>query len=114
MEPETHGALGERPPSSTESLATVLVALTANALIALAKTVAAAITGSASMVAESAHSWADTGNELFLLAAERRGSRPSDDSHPRGYGRDTYVWSLFAAFGLFTLRRREKKSALAV
>ena len=102
MEPETHGALGERPPSSTESLATVLVALTANALIALAKTVAAAITGSASMVAESAHSWADTGNELFLLAAERRGSRPSDDSHPRGYGRDTYVWSLFAAFGLFT------------
>jgi cation diffusion facilitator family transporter len=54
------------------------------------------------MVAESAHSWADTGNEIFLLMAERRSSRPRDGAHPDGYGRETYVWSLFAAFGLFT------------
>lgn len=84
-----------------ESLRTVLIALVANVLIAVAKTVAAFITGSASMVAEAAHSWADSGNEVFLLLAERRGSRPRDAEHPRGYGRETYVWSLFAAFGLF-------------
>jgi cation diffusion facilitator family transporter len=85
-----------------ESLLTVVVALGANGLLAIAKSVAAVLTGSAAMVAESAHSWADTGNEVFLLVAERRGGRPRDESHPRGYGRATYVWSLVAAFGLFS------------
>ena len=84
------------------SLFTVLVALGANGLLALAKSVAATLTGSAAMVAEAAHSWADTGNELFLVIAERRGSRPRDEEHPRGYGRATYIWSLVAAFGLFS------------
>ncbi len=87
---------------SGDSLFTVILAFVVNGLIAVAKTAAAVITGSASMVAESAHSWADTGNEIFLILAERRGSRPRDDVHPRGYGRDTYIWSMFAAFGLFT------------
>jgi cation diffusion facilitator family transporter len=90
------------PGQGGESLVTVLVALAANALIAVAKSVAAAITGSASMVAEAAHSWADTGNEVALLAAERRGGRPRDDARPLGYGRAAYLWSLVAAFGLFT------------
>ena len=81
---------------------TVLVALTANGLLAVAKSVAAMLTGSASMVAEAAHSWADTGNEVFLVVAERRGARPRDAEHPRGYGRATYIWSLVAAFGLFS------------
>lgn len=84
-----------------ESLLTVIVALAANALIAVAKTVVAVITGSASMVAEAAHSWADAGNEIFLLVAERQSVRKRDDSHPLGYGREAYVWSMFAAFGLF-------------
>src|SRR3954447_6017895 len=84
------------------SLVTVLVALAANGLLALAKSVAAGLTGSAAMVAEAAHSWADTGNEVFLVLAERKGARPRDDEHPRGYGRATYVWSLVAAFGLFS------------
>jgi cation diffusion facilitator family transporter len=91
-----------REPSTDQSLLTVLVALLANGLLALAKSVAALVTGSASMVAESAHSWADTGNEVFLLIAERRGHRPRDEEHPRGYGRATYIWSLVAAFGLFS------------
>ena len=86
-----------------ESLLTVIVAFAANLLIAAAKTVAAALTGSASMVAEAAHSWADTGNEVFLLIAERRAARPRDAAHPLGYGREAYVWSMFAAFGLFTV-----------
>ena len=54
------------------------------------------------MVAEAAHSWADAGNEIFLLLAERKSGRPRDRSHPLGYGREAYVWSMFAAFGLFT------------
>ncbi|MGA8987283.1 cation diffusion facilitator family transporter [Aeromicrobium sp.] len=80
---------------------TVLLALAANSLVAVAKSVAAVMTGSASMVAESAHSWADTGNEIFLLVADRRSRRSPDRSHPHGYGREAYVWSMFAAVGLF-------------
>jgi cation diffusion facilitator family transporter len=85
-----------------ESLFTVILAFTANLLIAVAKSVAAVMTGSASMVAESAHSWADTGNEIFLLIAQKRSQKGRDDSHPLGYGREAFVWSMFAAFGLFT------------
>ena len=91
---------GEKRSSS--SLFTVLLAFGANILVAVAKTFAAVITGSASLVAEAAHSWADAGNEIFLIQAERAAAKPRDDSHPGGYGRDAYVWSLFAAVGLFT------------
>jgi len=87
---------------SSSSLFTVVLAFVANILVALAKTVAAVITGSASLVAEAAHSWADAGNEIFLIQAERSAAKPRDASHPGGYGRDAYVWSLFAAVGLFT------------
>jgi cation diffusion facilitator family transporter len=93
--------LGQDQPSG-DSLFTVLVALVANGLLAIAKTVAAVVTGSAAMLAEAAHSWSDTGNEVFLLLAERKGRQPRDEAHPRGYGRATYIWSLVAAFGLFS------------
>jgi cation diffusion facilitator family transporter len=96
-------ALNTEANQQSESTVTVLVALCANLLIALAKSVAAYLTGSASMVAEAAHSWADTGNEVFLLVAERRSARPPDEQHPLGHGREAYVWSMFAAFGLFTV-----------
>lgn len=87
---------------SSESLFTVILAFDANLVIAVAKTIAAVVTGSASMVAETAHSWADSGNAVFLLQTGRRAARPRDSSHPSGYGRETYVWSLFAPVGLFT------------
>jgi cation diffusion facilitator family transporter len=86
-----------------ESALTVLVAFGANFAIAAAKTVAAAVSGSASMLAESAHSWADTGNEVFLMIANRRSARPADPRRPLGYGREAYVWSLLAAIGLFVV-----------
>ncbi|MHA7207545.1 cation diffusion facilitator family transporter [Arthrobacter sp. MDT1-65] len=99
----TGPAADERQESSGgDKPVTVIVAFVANLLVAGAKTVAAAITGSASMTAESAHSWADTGNQIFLLIAERKSKRRRDVSHPMGYGREAYVWSMFAAFGLFT------------
>jgi cation diffusion facilitator family transporter len=93
------------PPPSPErpqkSIA-VVVAFVANVLVAIAKSVAALLTGSASMLAEAAHSWADAGNEIFLIVADRKAAKPSDPGHPLGYGRESYVWSLFAAVGLFT------------
>ena len=95
------GAAGVGNSGESESLTTVLVAFVANILIAVAKSAAAVVTGSASLLAEAAHSWADAGNEVFLLFADRRSRRPADDMHPFGYGRDAYVWSLFAAMGLF-------------
>jgi cation diffusion facilitator family transporter len=89
--------------AAPESVVTVLVALGANLLIAIAKSVAALLTGAASMLAEAAHSWADAGNEVFLYVATRRSARPADERHPFGYGRNAYVWSMFAAFGLFAV-----------
>jgi cation diffusion facilitator family transporter len=64
---------------------------------------AAVVSGSASMAAEAAHSWADTGNEVFLLIANRRSARKADARRPLGYGREAYVWSLLAAIGLFVV-----------
>ena len=85
------------------STVTVLVAFVANLVVAVAKTVAAVVSGSASMSAEAAHSWADTGNEVFLLIADRRSIRDADERRPLGYGREAYVWSLLAAIGLFVV-----------
>jgi len=88
----------KRAPASL----TVLIAFAANILVAAAKSVAALLSGSASMTAEAAHSWADTGNQVFLFIAERKAGRKRDKTHPMGYGREAYVWSMIAAFGLFT------------
>jgi cation diffusion facilitator family transporter len=86
---------------TSASVRTVLFAFGANLLVAMAKSIAALVTGSASMLAEAAHSWADTGNEVFLLVANRRSRRAPDLAHPLGHGREAYVWSLLAALGLF-------------
>jgi cation diffusion facilitator family transporter len=80
---------------------TVLLALAANLGIALAKTVAAIITGSASMAAEAGHSFADTINEVLLLTALRRSERPADKRHPFGHGTERYFWSLLVAVCIF-------------
>ena len=102
-EPAVDVAGGSPAPEGSESALTVVLAFGANLLIAVAKTAAAMITASASMLAEAAHSWADTGNEVFLLIAQRRAAKPADATHPLGHGREVYVWSLFAAIGLFAV-----------
>src|SRR3954468_2602137 len=86
---------------SEESTATVLVAIAANLGIAVAKGVAGALSGSAAMVSEAAHSLADTTNELLLLVAVKRSDRAADRRHPFGYGRERYFWTLLAAVGIF-------------
>jgi cation diffusion facilitator family transporter len=84
-----------------ESTLTVLLAFAANLGIAIAKIVAAVITGSASMAAEAAHSVADTFNELLLLAGLHRSTRPADRRHPLGYGKERYIWTLLVAVAIF-------------
>jgi cation diffusion facilitator family transporter len=91
---------GAGATSRSASSTTVLVAFLVNVLVAVAKSVAAAVTGSASVLAEAAHSWADSGNEIFLMIANRRSRRPPDTQHPIGSGKEAYIWSLFAALGL--------------
>lgn len=85
------------------SLRTVVVAVLINLAVTLAKLVAAILTGSASLAAETAHSLADTGNEILLYIGVRRGSRAADEQHPLGYGQARYFWSLLAAVGVFAV-----------
>ncbi|TQM82099.1 cation diffusion facilitator family transporter [Saccharothrix saharensis] len=83
------------------STLTVLLALAVNFAIAVMKAIAGVITGSAAMMAEAAHSVADTITEALLLTALRRSARPADRRHPFGYGKDRYFWSLLAAVSIF-------------
>jgi cation diffusion facilitator family transporter len=86
-----------------ESTGTVLVAGGANLAIAVAKIVGGLLSGSAALLAEAAHSIADTINQVFLLASLKRSRKPADDRHPFGYGMERYFWSLLAAVGIFVL-----------
>ncbi|ASF11955.1 putative CDF family transporter [Nocardia brasiliensis NBRC 14402] len=81
----------------------ILAALTANAGIAVAKFIGAAITGSASMLAEAVHSVADTSNQGLLLLGQRRAEQEADELHPFGYGRNRYFYSFIVALVLFTI-----------
>lgn len=84
-----------------ESTGTVLLALSANVFIAVLKLAGGLLSGSSAMLSESAHSIADSMNEVFLLIALRRSERPPDALHPFGYGKERYVWSMLAAVGIF-------------
>jgi cation diffusion facilitator family transporter len=86
-----------------ESDGTVLLAGAANLAIAIAKTVAGLLSGSTALLAEAAHSVADTLNQVFLLTALRRSRKPADSRHPFGYGMERYFWSLLAAVGILVL-----------
>ncbi|MEV6278319.1 cation diffusion facilitator family transporter [Nocardia sp. NPDC051832] len=81
----------------------ILAALTANAGIAIAKFIGAAITGSASMLAEAVHSVADTSNQGLLLLGQRKAEKEADELHQFGYGRSRYFYSFVVALVLFTI-----------
>jgi cation diffusion facilitator family transporter len=87
--------------SRSDTTKTVLVAGAANLILAITKLIAGLLAGSSAMLAESAHSIADTLNQSFLFASLRRSERPPDKRHPFGYGNERYIWSLLAAFGIF-------------
>ncbi|HJY70106.1 MAG TPA: cation diffusion facilitator family transporter [Streptosporangiaceae bacterium] len=81
----------------------VVAALGANLGIAVTKFIAFLLTGSASMLAESVHSVADTGNEVLLLVGRGRSLRPPSDEHPFGFGRERYFYGFVVSVMLFTV-----------
>ena len=86
-----------------DSTKAVLYALGANGAIAVTKYVAAAISGSGSMLAEAVHSTADCGNQALLLLGLKRAKRPPSDDYPMGYGKEVYFWSFIVAIMLFSV-----------
>lgn len=81
----------------------VIAALLANTGIAITKFVAAAISGSASMLAEGVHSVADAGNQVLLLVGGRRSRKAATETHPFGYGRERYIFAFLVAIILFSV-----------
>jgi cation diffusion facilitator family transporter len=89
--------------SQNSTARAILYAFIANFGIALAKSWAAWLTGSGSMLAEAIHSYADTGNQVLLYLGLRQAQRPPDSEHPLGYGKLSYFWSFIVALMLFSL-----------
>lgn len=81
----------------------IVAALLANGGIAIAKFIGFLITRSSSMLSESVHSVADTGNQALLLMGGRRAKRTATRDHPFGYGRERYFWSFVVSLVLFSL-----------
>jgi len=87
----------------SSSVKSILFALLANLGIAITKTVAAIITGSGAMLAESIHSFADCGNQGLLFFGLRSAGRKPDAKHPLGYGKAIFFWSFVVALILFSM-----------
>jgi cation diffusion facilitator family transporter len=89
--------------AAASSKRVIYAALTGNFLIAITKFGAALWTGSSAMLSEGVHSLVDTGNQALLLYGHHRASRPPDEQHPLGYGRELYFWSFIVALLVFAL-----------
>lgn len=85
------------------SVKSIIFALSANFGIAITKTIAAIITGSGSMLAESIHSFADCGNQLLLFVGLNASKKVPNKKHPLGYGKAIYFWSFIVALMLFSM-----------
>jgi len=89
--------------AQADSLKSIFFALGANFAIAIAKTAGAVFTGSASMLAEAIHSFADCGNQALLIWGLKEAKRSASPDHPLGYGRAIYFWSFIVALMLFSM-----------
>jgi cation diffusion facilitator family transporter len=89
--------------AQADSLKSIFYALGANLAIAIAKSTGAVYTGSASMLAEAIHSFADCGNQALLIWGLKEAKRSASADHPLGYGRAIYFWSFIVALMLFSM-----------
>src|SRR4051794_19001672 len=94
-------SLGAR--RSHGSSRSLIVAFVANLFVAAAKLAAGLMTGSAALLAEAAHSLADSTNEVMLGVSFRRARRPADAEHPFGYGGLRFLWAFLAAISSFLI-----------
>jgi len=92
-----------RNATASERTRVIVVALAANLVVALAKLAAGVLTGSAALLAEGGHSFADSLNELLLGVSLRRGNVPADAAHPLGHGRERFLWAFMAAIASFLI-----------
>ena len=90
-----------RARNAGASRRTVLIAAAANAIIAVAKLAGGLISGSTALLAEAAHSVADTTNQLFLLASISLAQRAPTEGRPFGHGQQRFLWTFLAAVGMF-------------
>jgi len=86
-----------------DSTRAIFFALGANVAITVVKGIAAFITGSGAMLAETVHSFADCGNQGLLLLGLRQSRTPPSPDYPLGYGKAIYFWSFLVAVMLFSV-----------
>jgi cation diffusion facilitator family transporter len=98
-----HSRAALRAAANRDSQRNILIALVANVAVAAAKLAAGLTTGSSALLAEAAHSAADSANEVLLGVSLRRSRRPADEAHPFGYGGTRFLWAFLAAIFSFLI-----------
>ena len=101
--PQRRSATALRRDAEGESLRTIVIAFLANVVIGIAKLIAGLASGSSGMLAEAAHSAADSANEVFLAVGLHRARQPADAKHPFGHGRERFLWAFMAAIASFLI-----------
>src|SRR5258708_3839562 len=101
--PQRRSATALRRAAQGESTRIIAIALVANIVIAVAKLIGGLVSGSTGMLAEAAHSAADSVNEIFLAVGLHRDRQPADATHPLGHGRERFLWAFMAAIASFLI-----------
>src|SRR5262245_53817494 len=100
---QRRSAIALRRAAAGDSVRTVVIAFLANIVIAIAKLIVGLASRSTGMLAEAAHSAADSVNEVFLAVGLYRQQAPPDAIHPTGHGRERFLWSFMAAISSFLI-----------